>query len=509
VVKRDTVLFSAGFKLHNGAQKKGRKASKNQGQYFTLNINIISPLPFDIVLQLPNLLHAIPQPPTIDEEDMAEADTMVKPTVWMPGRNKLEDGETLQYDPTAYDCMSSMSLEWPSLSFDMIPDSLGDDRRTFPHTLFMVAGTQAAKSKLNYLAVMKVSNLTRGRHGAAATKRKEDDSDSDDDMMGSDDDNDSDEEIEEAKLHVRKIAFTGGINRVRAMPQTPSIVASWADTAQVQVFDLSTQLAQLAAEVEPASAAPKIEKVAARQVHAHSSEGFAMDWSSVTAGRFASGDCRARIHIWEPTNAGKWLVGGALKGHEGSVEDLQWSPTEGTVFASCSVDKTIRVWDTRDTSRPMLTVLAHDKDVNVVSWNRLTAYMLASGGDEGALRVWDLRTFTSASQGEGPSPVANFTYHRGPVTSLEWCPHEASMLCTTSEDDTCAVWDLALERDPEEEAALAPDTNVAAPEDLPAQLLFLHAGQTALKEAHWHRQIPGLLATTAGDGFNLFKPSNL
>ena len=68
---------------------------------------------------------------------------------------------------------------------------------------------------------------------------------------------------------------------------------------------------------------------------------------------------------------------------------------------------------------------------------------------------------------------------RGPVTSLEWCPFESSVLTTTSADGQLAVWDLALERDPEEEAALAASMNAASPDDLPAQLLFVHLGQVS------------------------------
>ena len=98
---------------------------------------------------------------------------------------------------------------------------------------------------------------------------------------------------------------------------------------------------------------------------------------------------------------------------------------------------------------------------------------------------------------------------RGAITSVEWCHHESSILATTGSDDQLAVWDLALERDPEEEAALAAQTNALAPADLPPQLLFVHSGQHNMKEVHWHPQIPGMMVCTAEDGFNLFKPANL
>lgn len=85
--------------------------------------------------------------------------------VFQPGVHELEDGEELDYDRTAYDCLHKWALEWPCLSFDVVKDALGAPRTAFPHTAFMIAGTQAAAGARNYLSVMRLAGLTQGDHG--------------------------------------------------------------------------------------------------------------------------------------------------------------------------------------------------------------------------------------------------------------------------------------------------------------------------------------------------------
>jgi len=188
----------------------------------------------------------------------------------------------------------------------------------------------------------------------------------------------------------------------------------------------------------------------------------------------------------------------AFVGHKSSVEDLQWSPTEAEVFASCSSDQTIKIWDLRMKQQSARSWKAADCDVNVISWNKKVAYLLLSGADDGSFRIWDLRTLKSPTDPCGS--VANFKWHTDQITSVEWSPTDDSVLAVASADNQVTIWDLSVEKDTEA-------STEAKGDDLPPQLLFVHQGQSDIKEVHWHPQLPGVLMSTAEDGFNIFKPA--
>lgn len=79
-------------------------------------------------------------------------------------------------------------------------------------------------------------------------------------------------------------------------------------------------------------------------------------------------------------------------GHNGSVEDLAWSPTEARVFASSSVDASVKLWDCRAANRaPVVSLGGHSDHVNVISWNTMIPHLVASGADDGVWKVHDLR----------------------------------------------------------------------------------------------------------------------
>ena len=62
--------------------------------------------------------------------------------LWRAG-DAIGEGETLDFDSSAYDMLHRMHHEWPCMTFGFVKDALGEQRTSFPMTAFAVAGTQA------------------------------------------------------------------------------------------------------------------------------------------------------------------------------------------------------------------------------------------------------------------------------------------------------------------------------------------------------------------------------
>eukprot|EP01114_Cavostelium_apophysatum_P002913 TRINITY_DN1261_c0_g1_i1.p1 TRINITY_DN1261_c0_g1~~TRINITY_DN1261_c0_g1_i1.p1 ORF type:complete len:515 (+),score=163.41 TRINITY_DN1261_c0_g1_i1:163-1707(+) len=397
-------------------------------------------------------------------------------------KSDLEPGQTMEYDSSAYIMFHSMTVEWPCLSFDVIPDRNGAQRTRFPLSAYFVAGTQAETEADNKLLLLKMSQLH---------KTKQDDQ--------SDEEDDSDEEgDDDPELEMRSINHPGAVNRVRCMPQEPHVVATWSDRGSVYLWDINKHVKALDA---PPSQKLKTPAPILKHAH-HAVEGYALDWSPLKKGRLISGDCSNKIYLTDAVdeNASAFQSNSqAFTGHKDSVEDLQWSPVEESVFASCSVDKTVKIWDIREKKHTAAkSWKAGDSDINVISWGRKVVYLLVSGCDDGSFRIWDLRSLKGSNN--DCMSVAHFKWHTAPITSVSWDPNDESVIAVASEDDQLTLWDLSTERDEEE----SQQTELA---DIPPQLLFIHQNQSDIKEVRFHPQLPGVITSTALEGFDIFKPN--
>lgn len=438
--------------------------------------------------------------PAIEESDEKPR----PPNVFIPGLHTLGKDEILEADESVYVMRHTMTADWPCLSFDVLRDDDGDQRQRFPASAYIVAGTQADAATKNQLTVFKMTHLHKTQKDGES-----DNSDSDDD--------DGDNLDEDPILEYRSAPHFGGVNRVRAQPlpagqplpppARPYHVASWAETGKVHIWDVRPLIHALET---PGATVDKARTETPRYtVDTHgSAEGFAMDWAASDTGslRLLTGDVHSKIYLTTSTPTGFTTQKTPFTSHTSSVEDIQWSPSEATVFASCSADQSVRMWDVRSKGRQNVAGIekAHKSDVNVISWNRSTAYLLLSGGDEGGIKVWDLRNVKKrGTSAPDPTPVASFTWHQAPISSVEWHPTEDSVFAASGADDQVTLWDLAVEQDDEETGAMndTPENG----RDVPPQLLFVHQGQKEIKEVHWHPQIPGTILSTAREGFNIFK----
>ncbi|RUO96637.1 WD40-repeat-containing domain protein [Jimgerdemannia flammicorona] len=95
----------------------------------------------------------------------------------------------------------------------------------------------------------------------------------------------------------------------------------------------------------------------------------------------------AAVVLWN--TYGDCVNYGLIKGHTGSIMELNWS-RDGSHIFTCSTDKTLGLWDVV-TGQRVKKFKGHTSFVNSCSPARRGPEILVSGGDDGCIKLWDQR----------------------------------------------------------------------------------------------------------------------
>lgn len=133
-----------------------------------------------------------------------------------------------------------------------------------------------------------------------------------------------------------------------------------------------------------------------------------------------------------------------LDGHESTVWGISFNE-DGTRLASCSDDKTVKVWKSDDkdfSSWKCLITLSgyHDRSIYDVSWSSITGMLAAASGDDSITVYKD----NHDEPGDGSSLMSlvcrKTSSHDSDVNTLSWNPVDKSLLASGSDDATVKIW---------------------------------------------------------------------
>ncbi|MFF8989686.1 AAA family ATPase [Streptomyces sp. NPDC014983] len=135
-----------------------------------------------------------------------------------------------------------------------------------------------------------------------------------------------------------------------------------------------------------------------------------------------------------------------LSGHTGAVYLTSFSP-DGHTLATASYDRTVRLWNVADPTRPRplgRPLTGHSSWVSSAVF-RPDGRVLASAGDDGTIRLWNV-----ADPARPTSLGSPLTGHAGTIYLVAFSP-DGRTLASAGEDGTVRLWNVA---DPAHPAAL-------------------------------------------------------
>ncbi len=133
------------------------------------------------------------------------------------------------------------------------------------------------------------------------------------------------------------------------------------------------------------------------------------------------------IRVWDMTNGQTILE---LRGHSGRVNSVAYSP-DGRLLVTASSDKTSRIWDVQ-TGKMLKVLQGHTGDVKAAVFNP-RGNRIATASADGSARLWNPVT------GE---MILLMRGHQNAVNNIVFSP-DGARLATASQDRTARLWDMS------------------------------------------------------------------
>lgn len=125
----------------------------------------------------------------------------------------------------------------------------------------------------------------------------------DDEVEQEDEDSENEANDKDPVMKFEYVPHKGCVNRIRSMHGT-GIVATWNDENEVAVYNISSAIEALDINVEAKKKKKEAKNFGGSKLafFKHTDEGYALDWSPLTYGRFASGGCNSQIWLYQPAD---------------------------------------------------------------------------------------------------------------------------------------------------------------------------------------------------------------